>query len=129
MKERARMTQLLAEMERAPEPPRPQPEPEAKAAEETNNQKTRERKTRKPVFGKVAKRKIETVSAESATPLDIDRPYGERGDFEKVTVTLPSDVRALLWEESMRRKKNRDKNWPIAQIVRECIAAQLSGKR
>ena len=53
----------------------------------------------------------------------------ERGDFEKVTVTLPSEVRGLLLEESLRRKKDRSKDWPIAAIVREAIAAYLGPKQ
>lgn len=98
---------------------------EAKA---TPEEKTGEPKTAKPVFRKVAKRHIEQLPAPT-TPIDIERPYGERGDFEKITVTLPPDVRALLLDESLKRKKNRDKNWPIAQIVREAISAHLGGKR
>jgi hypothetical protein len=47
----------------------------------------------------------------------------ERGDFEKVTVTLPSVVRGLLLDESLRRKKDRSKDWAIVAIVREAIAA------
>jgi hypothetical protein len=60
--------------------------------------------------------------------IDVDRPYGSRGDFEKVTVTLPSTVRALLLDESLRRKKRRAADWPIAAIVREALAAYLTRK-
>jgi hypothetical protein len=63
-----------------------------------------------------------------AGAIEIDRPYGERGDFEKVTVTLPSDVRALILDESLRRKKRRSADWPIAAIVREAIASYLTRK-
>jgi hypothetical protein len=61
--------------------------------------------------------------------IEVHRPHGERGDFEKVTVTLPSDVRGLLLDESLRRKKDRSKDWPIAAIVREAIAAYLGPKQ
>ena len=60
---------------------------------------------------------------------EVHRPYGERGDFEKITVTLPSNVRGLLLEESLRRKKARSKDWAIAAIVREAIAAYLGPKQ
>ena len=90
--------------------------------------RTENKKTRKPVFGKLAKRKIEPAAPEEQG-IEVNRPYGERGDFEKVTVTLPSDVRAMLLDESLRRKKDRSKEWPIAAIVREAIAAYLSPKQ
>ena len=60
--------------------------------------------------------------------VEVNRPYGERGDFEKVTITLPSDVRALLLDESIRRKKRRADDWPIAAIVREALASYLTRK-
>lgn len=123
MSKRARMGQLaqllVSDSDRVEAPA------EAKA---TPEEKTGEPKTDKPVFRKVAKRQIEQRPSPT-TPIDIERPYGERGDFEKITVTLPPDVRALLLDESLKRKKSRDKNWPIAQIVREAISAHLGGKR
>lgn len=90
--------------------------------------KAENQKARKPVFGKLAKRKIQPADPEGQG-IEINRPYGERGDFEKVTVTLPADVRAMLLDESLRRKKDRSKEWPIAAIVREAIAAYLSPKQ
>jgi len=87
---------------------------------ETDNPKTKKLVFRKPV--------IKPEQPQIAEPVEIDRPYGERGDFEKVTVTLPSDVRALLLDESLRRKKRRTADWPIAAIVREAIASYLTGK-
>jgi hypothetical protein len=79
-------------------------------------------KTRKLVFRKPPRQQRPAL----AEAVEVERPYGERGDFEKVTVTLPSDVRALLLDESLRRKKQRSKDWPITMIMREAIAAYLS---
>ncbi len=115
MSKRARMMDLaatlLAPEERSEE--RPQPKP-----------KIEKPKTRKLVFRKPATR----ATPQLADSVEVDRPYGERGDFEKVTVTLPSDVRGLLLDESLRRKKHRSKDWPIAAIMREAIASYLTKK-
>jgi len=105
--------ELLRPEERAAEiveAPKPKAEP-----------KPRQPKTRKLVF-----RKPPNDGPSLAEPVEVDRPYGERGDFEKVTVTLPADVRDLLLDESIRRKKKRSADWPIAAIVREAIAAYLN---
>jgi hypothetical protein len=85
-------------------------------------------KTGKKVFGKpVARRSTPKITGPQSK--EVHRPYGERGDFEKVTVTLPSEVRGLLLDESLRRKKDRSKDWSIAAIVREAIAAYLGPKQ
>ena len=91
------------------------------AAHPKDEPKPRQPKTRKLVFRKPAHE-----GPSLAEPVEVDRPYGERGDFEKVTVTLPADVRDLLLDESIRRKKKRSADWPIAAIVREAIAAYLN---
>jgi len=95
------------------------------APPEPVDQKTGNPKTREEVLGKPALHKPKTTPPQS---VEIHRPFGERGDFEKVTVTLPSEVRGLLLEESLRRKKARSADWPIAAIVREAIAAYLGPK-
>ena len=86
--------------------------------------KARKPKTRKLVFRKPPGQQRPVL----AEAVEVERPYGERGDFEKVTVTLPSDVRALLLDESLRRKKQRSKDWPITMIMREAIASYLTRK-
>jgi hypothetical protein len=101
----------------------PQSPPAQPVDQETGNPKTG-----KQVIRKLASRR----SAPKITgpqSVEVHRQYGERGDFEKVTVTLPSDVRGLLLEESLRRKKDRSKDWAIAAIVREAIAAYLGPKQ
>jgi hypothetical protein len=119
MSKRARMIDLAGEL-LAPEE-RVEP---VKQKERTANQEAEYPKTKKLVFRKPSTRDQPRI----AEAIEVDRPYGERGDFEKVTVTLPSDVRALLLDESLRRKKHRTPDWPIAAIVREAIASYLTRK-
>lgn len=122
MSKRARMgelAQILLE-------PADQAEPEA--APQPVEEKTSNPKTRKQVFGKVASRAIAPKRL-SLHSVEVHREYGERGDFEKITVTIPSDVRGLLLEESLRRKREKLAEWPIAAIVREAIAAYLGPKQ
>ena len=49
-------------------------------------------------------------------------PWGERGDFRKVTVTLPPDVYDALVHESARRKSAGDPNHLLSAIAREWFA-------
>jgi len=50
------------------------------------------------------------------------RDWGERGDFRKVTVTLPPDVYDALVQESARRKSAGDPNHLLSSIAREYFA-------
>ena len=122
MSKRARMGQIaqmiLEPAERAAPQPPPQP-----VDQETGNPKTGKQVIRKPA----SRRSAPEITAPQS--VEVHRPYGERGDFEKITVSLPSEVRGLLLEESLRRKKERYKDWAIAAIVREAIAAYLGPKQ
>ena len=120
MSKRARMGELAQMMLEPAERATPQSPPQP-VDQETGNSKTG-----KQVFRKLTSRRSTPKITQS---VEVHRRYGERGDFEKVTVTLPSEVRGLLLEESLRRKKDRSKDWPIAAIVREAIAAYLGPKQ
>ena len=61
--------------------------------------------------------------------LVLNPPHGQKDNFEKITVTLPSPIRRLLLDESHQRKTERDPNWSISVIVREALAAYLVTKR
>src|ERR1035438_8043417 len=50
------------------------------------------------------------------------RDWGERGDFRKVTVTLPPEVYDALVQESARRKSAGDPNHLLSAIAREWFA-------
>ena len=116
MNARARMIDLAGKMLA--------PEDRTLGEAETAQPKAGKPRTRKLVFRKPPGQQ----RAALAEAVEVERPYGERGDFEKVTVTLPSDVRALLLDESLRRKKQRTKDWPITMIMREAIASYLTRK-
>ena len=116
MREIAQMTLEPAERAAPQSPPQP-------VDQETGNPKTGKQVIRKPA----SRRSAPKITSPQA--VEVHRQYGERGDFEKVTVTLPSEVRGLLLDESLRRKKDRSKDWPIAAIVREAIAAYLGPKQ
>jgi len=53
--------------------------------------------------------------------VNVEKKWGERGDFEKVSVMLPPDVAQRLKAESERRKGNGEANWSICAIIREAI--------
>lgn len=50
------------------------------------------------------------------------RDWGERGDFRKVTVTLPPDLYDALVQESALRKSAGDPNHLLSAIAREWFA-------
>jgi hypothetical protein len=122
MSKRARMGQIAQMILEPAERAAPQPTPRP-VDQETGNPKTGKQVIRKPV----SRRGTPKITGPQS--VEVHRPYGERGDFEKITVTLPSNVRGLLLEESLRRKKARSKDWAIAAIVREAIAAYLGPKQ
>ena len=63
-----------------------------------------------------------------ASAVDPNPPHGGKGDFRKVTVTLPPAVYEMLIQESFRRKMAREPNSLLASIVRECVVSCLTSK-
>jgi hypothetical protein len=59
------------------------------------------------------------------TSLEANPPHGTRGEFVKVTVTLPPEVYGLIAQEAMRRKMAKERDPLISAIVREAIVAYL----
>lgn len=106
-REKARLTQLASKMRLS--------------SPGTKNTGTRESKGVSD-FGKTEIRQAEIRSVE-ANP-----PHGERGDFRKVTVTLPPDVFGLLVQESARRKIAGEPNHLLASIIREAVVSHLRQK-
>ena len=60
--------------------------------------------------------------------IDPNPPHGEKGDFVKVTVTLPPKVYELIMGEATRRKMAKEKNPGISAILREAAVKYLSEK-
>ena len=48
-------------------------------------------------------------------------PYGERGHFRKVTITLPPEAYEKLISESARRKIAREPNHLLSALLREAV--------
>jgi hypothetical protein len=49
-------------------------------------------------------------------------PYGEKGNFRKLTVTLPPEMFAQVVEESMKRKVAGEEGAEISAVIREALA-------
>ena len=56
-------------------------------------------------------------------------PHGEKGDFVKVTVTLPPKVYELIMQETIRRKMEKEPNPGISAVIREAVVEYLRIKR
>ncbi len=55
-------------------------------------------------------------------------PHGERGDFVKLSITLPPDLYKVLMVESAERKAIKRKDARLSDIIRDALAAYLTGK-
>jgi hypothetical protein len=53
--------------------------------------------------------------------VDPNPPYGERGAFRKITVTLPPEIYELLVRESARRKIAGEPNQLLSAMLREAV--------
>jgi hypothetical protein len=56
-------------------------------------------------------------------------PHGEKGDFRKLTITLPPEGYELLVQESARRKIAKDRNHLLSSIIREAVIEYLGQTR
>jgi transcriptional regulator of met regulon len=56
---------------------------------------------------------------------DPNPPYGERGDYRKLTVTLPQSVYERLIQESARRKIKGEPNRALSALIREALSLYL----
>ena len=61
--------------------------------------------------------------------VEANPPHGRRGEFVKVTVTLPPAVYGLIAQEAMRRKTAKERDPLISAIVREAVMAYLAAGR
>jgi transcriptional regulator of met regulon len=51
--------------------------------------------------------------------------HGKKGDYVKITVTLPPEVYELLANEVARRKMHKEANPQISAVIREALVAFL----
>jgi hypothetical protein len=56
---------------------------------------------------------------------DPNPPYGERGSFRKLTVTIPQAVYERLIRESSRRKIASESNQLLSELLREALSEYL----
>lgn len=56
---------------------------------------------------------------------EVNLPYGEKGEFAKVTGTLPMAVYELLMQEVMRRKVKRLPDAQVSAVIRESLVFYL----
>ena len=59
------------------------------------------------------------------TSTDPNPPYGEKGAFRKITVTVPPDVYERLVQESARRKIAGEPNQLLSALLREAVYQYL----
>jgi hypothetical protein len=57
--------------------------------------------------------------------IDPNPPYGEKGEFRRITVTLPPKIYERLVQESARRKVAREPNHLLSAILREAVTRYL----
>ena len=52
-------------------------------------------------------------------------PYGEKGDFRKITITLPPEAYETLLLDSTRRKIAQEPNGHLSSLLREIVMDYL----
>jgi hypothetical protein len=68
---------------------------------------------------------IRQTSIGNIVSVDPNPPHGEKGDFRKLTITLPPEAYELLVQESARRKIAKDRNHLLSSIIREAVMEYL----
>lgn len=61
----------------------------------------------------------------SESPIDTNPPYGEKGAFRKMTVTLSPEAYERLVKESARRKIAGEPNQLLSAMLREAVNRYL----
>lgn len=73
----------------------------------------------------IKNKNTEPKEASSLGAIQLNPPHGQKDSFERMSITLPPEIRQRLLDESNRRKKDRSPDWSISVIVREALAAHL----
>jgi hypothetical protein len=58
-------------------------------------------------------------------PTDPNPPYGAKGSFRKITITVPPDIYERLVRESARRKISGEPNQLLSALLREAVTLYL----
>ena len=59
------------------------------------------------------------------TLIDPNPPYGEKGSFRKITLTVPPEIYERLVRESARRKIAGEPNQLLSALLREAVTKYL----
>lgn len=83
-------------------------------------------------LGQLADRLSEKPKAKKTAPrkstkqeIVANPAHGSKGDFVKVTVTLPPEVYSLIMQEATRRKVEKLPNPQLSAILREAVVEYL----
>jgi transcriptional regulator of met regulon len=72
-----------------------------------------------------SKMKNEEFGKRAASAIEPNPPHGEKGEFRKITITLPPAAYELLLRETTRRKLAGEKDHLVSSVVREAILSYL----
>ena len=73
----------------------------------------------------IKNKNTEPIEPPSMGTIQLNPPHGQKDGFERMSITLPPEIRQRLLDESNRRKKEHSPDWSISVIVREALAAHL----
>jgi transcriptional regulator of met regulon len=59
--------------------------------------------------------------------VDPNPPYGEKGEFRKITITVPPEIYERLVRESARRKIAGEPNYMVSAMLREAVSKYFEG--
>jgi hypothetical protein len=57
--------------------------------------------------------------------VDPNPPYGKKGTFRKLTITVPQEIYERLVKESARRKIAAEPNQLLSAVLREAVVEYL----
>ena len=83
-------------------------------------------KKRKKTEDKAPTKSAKQARRKNPTKIEPNPAHGEKGDFVKVTVTLPPEIYELLVNEATRRKINKMPNPQISALLREAAVEYLN---
>jgi hypothetical protein len=71
---------------------------------------------------------VKAAPREQSLGKEPNPPHGEKGDFIKVTVTLPPAVYQLIMAEVVQRKMRKERNPQLSAVIREAVVQYLERK-
>lgn len=74
-------------------------------------------------------KKEERTTEPKPSNIEANAPRGERSNFLKVTITLPIEMLEALRNIGMEKKRRGEKDSDVSSLIREAVAAALSGDR